>query len=579
MKVTQYDMRFANLARHAVWLVPTERDKIRKFIDGLNYGLRFCMAREVAINARFDQVVKIYKLLEQVHRMERDEREAKRPCSSGGFSSASSGGQSHYVRHNSYSVRPTQSSFSALLAQSFYRAQSTLFHSQFFRLSGSAALQEGLLDALVLFDPGFTYSYVSSYFTHCLDMPSDSLVMHAHVSTPVGDSIIVDRMYRSCGVTIVGLETRVDLLLLSMVDFDVIFGMNWLSPFHAILDYHAKVMTLAMPGNPRAEWRGFLDYVLSIVISYLKAQQMVEKGCLAYLAFVWDFSTDSTTVESVPVVRDFPNMFPADMLGMPPDRDIDFGIDLVPGTQPISIPPYHKAPEEWKELKEHTYELLHKGLIRPNVSPWSELILFMWSDECEKSSQKLRTALTTAPVLLLPTGSGYYTVYYDVSCNGLDAVLMQDSRIIAYASRKLKVHEKNYPMHYLDLAVSVHALKIWRHYLYDVHCERIKDRQFDDPHLLVLKDTVHRGGAKEVVIGDDGVMWHRHRICVPNVDGLRYLTLEEAHSLPYSIHPSFIKVYRDLNQHYWWWRMKKDSVAYVSRCLKCQHVKYEHQKR
>ncbi|XP_070034686.1 uncharacterized protein [Nicotiana tomentosiformis] len=132
-----------------------------------------------------------------------------------------------------------------------------------------------------------------------------------------------------------------------------------------------------MTRNPRVEWRGSLDYVLSRVISHLKAQQMVENGCLAYLAFVRDFSTDSTTVESVPVVRDFPNMFPADMLGMPPNRDIDFGIDLVPDTQPISIPPYYMAPEELKELKEHTYELLDKGLIRPNVSPWSALILFV----------------------------------------------------------------------------------------------------------------------------------------------------------------------------------------------------------
>ncbi|XP_070039546.1 uncharacterized protein [Nicotiana tomentosiformis] len=104
--------------------------------------------------------------------------------------------------------------------------------------------------------------------------------------------------------------------------------------------------------------------------------------------------------------------------------------------------------------------------------------------------------------------------------------------------------------------------------------ERIKAHQFDNPHLLVLKDTVQPGGAKEVVIGDDVVMQIQGRICVPNIDGLGYLILEEAHT--YSIQPGVTKKYRDLKQHYWWWRMKKYIVAYVSRCLNCQQVKYEH---
>jgi len=78
-------------------------------------------------------------------------------------------------------------------------------------------------------------------------------------------------------VTIEGLETQVDLLLLSMVDFDVILCMDWLSACHAVLDCHAKIVMLAMPGFPRAEWSGFVDYVPSRVISYLKAQRMVER--------------------------------------------------------------------------------------------------------------------------------------------------------------------------------------------------------------------------------------------------------------------------------------------------------------
>lgn len=143
-----------------------------------------------------------------------------------------------------------------------------------------------------------------------------------------------------------------DLLLLCMVDFDVILGMNWLSPCRDILECHAKTVTLAIPGVPRIEWRCLTDFVPSRVISFLKAQRMLGKGCLSYLAFVRNVSAEAPTIDLVPVVRDLSDVFPIDLSGMPPNKDIDFGIDLVPGTQPISIPPYRMAPAELNELKE-----------------------------------------------------------------------------------------------------------------------------------------------------------------------------------------------------------------------------------
>ncbi|XP_070034815.1 uncharacterized protein [Nicotiana tomentosiformis] len=183
-------------------------------------------------------------------------------------------------------------------------------------------------------------------------MPRESLDSSVHVSSPVGDTIIVDRVYRPCVVTIGSLDTRVDLLLLNMVDLDVILGMDWLSPCHVVLYCHSKTVMLAMSGLPRIEGRVSPDYVHSKVILYLKAQQMVGKGCLSYLAFVRDVSADAPTVDSVPVVQEFLDVFPADLSGMPLDRDIDFGIDLASGTQPVSIPPCHMAPTELKELKD-----------------------------------------------------------------------------------------------------------------------------------------------------------------------------------------------------------------------------------
>lgn len=100
--------------------------------------------------------------------------------------------------------------------------------------------------------------------------------------------------------------------------------------------------------------------------------------------------------------------------------------------------------------------------------------------------------------------------------------------------------------------------------------DHIRECQYDDPHLFVLKDRVQHDDARDVTIGNDGVLRIHGRICVSNVDGLQELILEEAHRSRYSIHPDAAKMYQDLRQYYWWRRMKKDIVGFVARCLNCQ---------
>ncbi|XP_070028673.1 uncharacterized protein [Nicotiana sylvestris] len=164
-------------------------------------------------------------------------------------------------------------------------------------------------DASVLFDPGSTYSYMSSYFASHLVVSRDSLSVHVYVSTPIGDSIIVDHVYHSCVVTIGSLETSVDLLFLNMVNFDVILGIDWLSPYHAILDYYAKMVTLALPGLARLDWRGTPSDSTSRVIFYVKARHMVEKGCLAYLAYVRNSSTEVPSMDLYQLFVSFQGCF------------------------------------------------------------------------------------------------------------------------------------------------------------------------------------------------------------------------------------------------------------------------------
>ena len=217
---------------------------------------------------------------------------------------------------------------------------------------------------------------MSTYFAPSLDILCESLDLPIRVSTPVGDSVVVDQVYRLCTVTLMGYDTHADLKVLEMIDFDVILGMDWLSSYHAILNCHAKTITLAMPGIPIVEWRGTLSHPSKGVISFLKARQLVQRGCLAYLAHIRDTSIETPMLESIPVVSEFSEVFPTDLPGLPPDRDIDFCIDVEPGTRPISIPPYRMAPVKLKELKEQLQDLLSKGFIRPNVSPWGAPVLF-----------------------------------------------------------------------------------------------------------------------------------------------------------------------------------------------------------
>ncbi|CAA0810068.1 Uncharacterized mitochondrial protein AtMg00860, partial [Striga hermonthica] len=100
-----------------------------------------------------------------------------------------------------------------------------------------------------------------------------------------------------------------------------------------------------------------------------------------------------------------------------------------------------------------------------------------WSDRCEKSFQELKKKLTSTPVLIIPDPTRSFTIYSDASKRGLGCVLMQDGQVVAYASRQLKPHEQNYPTHDLELAAVVHALKIWRHYLYGGQCEIFTDHK------------------------------------------------------------------------------------------------------
>jgi hypothetical protein len=151
------------------------------------------------------------------------------------------------------------------------------------------------------------------------------------------------------------LVIRTTLLILGLDSVDIILGTDWLSRHQAVLDIAARAIEIHSPAYGETNL-------------YLPDQ-----GCTHSCAF----TLIESPVERIPVVCDYPDVFPDELPGMPPDRDIEFSIELQPRTAPISKRPYKMPPAELAELKKQLQELLEKGFIRPSTSPWGCLALFV----------------------------------------------------------------------------------------------------------------------------------------------------------------------------------------------------------
>ena len=588
--------------------------------------------------------------------------------------------------------------------QSGIRTQARVFSVTQQEAGASSDVITGMIsvydhDAYALVDPGATHLFISVPFTERHQIESQPIDGRMVVSVPNGDTMISERIGPGSRLVIQNKDFPTDLIVLGIHDFDIVLGMDWLSKHRATLDCYKKEVRLVRPEEPGVIFRGIKREITPSLINAMTASKMQWKGCQGYLAFVVDRRQDGTQLEDIPIVKEFPYVFPDDISGLPLDKEVEFTIDLIPGTEPISIPPYRMDPAELRELKAQLEEFLSKGFIRPSIFPWGALVLFVkkkdgslrlcidyrqlnrltirnqyplpridelfdqlqgsrvyskidlrsgyhrlrvqesavpkiafrthyghyeflvmlfgltnalasfmdlmnrvfqsyldrliivfiddilvysgsseehsehlrivlqtlmeqqlyaklskcqfwldkvaflghvisvegvsvdpkkieavvnwkppknvsevrsflglagyyrkfvegfskiaapltkltrkdvkydWVDACQQSFEELKGRLTSAPVLALPNGRDGFVVYSDASRQGLGCVLMQNDRMIAYASRQLKKHEENYPTHDLELAAVVFALKIWRHYLYGVPCRIFTDHK------------------------------------------------------------------------------------------------------
>ncbi|GJX81128.1 putative reverse transcriptase domain-containing protein [Tanacetum coccineum] len=216
-------------------------------------------------------------------------------------------------------------------------------------------------------------------------------------------------------------------------------------------------------------------------------------------------------------------------------------------------------------------------------------VKFDWGEKAEVAFQLLKQKLCSAPILALPEGSENSMVYCDASHKGLGAVLMQKEKVIAYASRQIKVHEKNYTTRDLELGAVVFALKMWRHYLYELLSDYDYEIRYHPGKANMVADALSRkerfkplrekirgtsstrlaGMINKLEPRADRTPCLNNWSWIPCFGDLRALIMHESHKSKYSIHPGSDKIYQDLKKLYWWPNMKAEIATYVSKCLTC----------
>ncbi|GJS71313.1 reverse transcriptase domain-containing protein [Tanacetum coccineum] len=238
--------------------------------------------------------------------------------------------------------------------------------------------------AYMLFDSGADRSFVSNTFSALLDITPYALDVSYAVELADGRTSETNTVLRGCTLGLLGHPFNIDLMPIDLGSFDVIIGMDWLAKNHAVIVCDEKIVRIPY-GNEILIVQGDKSdkekkSTLSI-ISCEKAQKYMEKGCQLFLAQVTVKENKDKSKEKrlkdVPTVRDFPKVFPEDLPGLPPIRQVEFQIDLVPGAAPVARAPYRLAPSEMEELSTQLQELSDKGFIRPSSSPWGALVLFV----------------------------------------------------------------------------------------------------------------------------------------------------------------------------------------------------------
>ncbi|GJZ91380.1 putative reverse transcriptase domain-containing protein [Tanacetum coccineum] len=237
--------------------------------------------------------------------------------------------------------------------------------------------------ASVLFDTGADRSFVSYAFSKYIDVTPTTLDTNYDVELADGKSLTTNTILRGCTLNLQNHLFEIDLLPIELGSFDVIVGMDWMAEHRAEVVCYEKYIRVPYKNDMliiQGERSGIKSESRLEVISSIRTQKYIDQGCQVFLIqMMKEEKTEISErqIKDVPVVRDFPEVFPKDLPGLPPTRQVEFHIELIPGAAPVARAPYRLAPAEMKELAEQLKELSDKGFIRPSSSPWGAPILFV----------------------------------------------------------------------------------------------------------------------------------------------------------------------------------------------------------
>ncbi|GAU50676.1 hypothetical protein TSUD_187600 [Trifolium subterraneum] len=222
---------------------------------------------------------------------------------------------------------------------------------------------------IAIIDTGATHSFISMDCMKRLNIPVYEMSDCMNIETPASCSVITRLICRNCPVSVFGRHFGMDLVCIPLSGIDVIFGMNWLIFNQVHINYCEKTVIF-----PKSEGS------LSLMNGEEVKESLNDHGEL-FMVFGSLKLEGGVKLKELPVVSEFSNVFPEDISDLPPEREVEFSIDLVPGTSPISMAPYRMSASKLNELKKQLEELLEKKFIRPSVSPWGALVLLVKKKE------------------------------------------------------------------------------------------------------------------------------------------------------------------------------------------------------
>ncbi|GKB12705.1 putative reverse transcriptase domain-containing protein [Tanacetum coccineum] len=220
----------------------------------------------------------------------------------------------------------------------------------------------------VLFDSGSDKSFINTSLSHLIDIKSVRLNTSYEVELADGRIVSMNIVLRGRTLKLINHLFEIDLMPIELGTFDIVVGMDWLVEHDAVIVCGKKEVHIPVK-NEVLVVKGNEGMSRLKVISCIKARKYLERGSQLFVAHVTEKEPSERRLEDVPVVCEFPKVFPDDLPGLPPPRQVEFRIELVPGAAPVARAPYRLAPSEMKELSDQLKELSEKGFIRPSSSP------------------------------------------------------------------------------------------------------------------------------------------------------------------------------------------------------------------